>query len=57
MARVIVNNNCIGCQKCMDVCPVMANEVVDRCVIDHSLCIECGECIQACPVEALEWED
>ena len=57
MARVIVNNNCIGCQKCMDVCPVMANEVVDRCLIDHSLCIECGECIQACPVEALEWED
>jgi iron only hydrogenase large subunit-like protein len=44
---------CIGCTRCMKVCPTDAIRVVDgksRIIADR--CIDCGECFRACPYDA-----
>lgn len=51
---VSVNDECIGCETCVDACPVMAIEMEDGlAVIDQNECTECLSCIDTCPVEAI----
>ncbi len=49
---------CIGCGKCIEVCPVHAHSVSTdgsgRRVFDRKLCIRCGKCAEACCTCALE---
>jgi len=48
---------CIGCSKCLKICPVNAISMVDGKVdINQDLCVECGVCfrVKICPVNAFE---
>ena len=49
-----VSAKCIGCNKCVVVCPFGAISLVNRkAVINLSSCTLCGACVQVCPVEAI----
>lgn len=62
-ALVYTNENCIGCNKCISVCPVLtANHAVvkdgkSKIVVDADKCIGCGACFDACEHEAREFHD
>ena len=55
---IIITDHCIGCQECLDYCPVGAITMVcNKAVIDWSLCCECGACdrenVFKCPTAAI----
>lgn len=60
---VFTNDKCIGCNKCISVCPVLtANRavVVDgqpRIEVDSEHCINCGSCFDVCEHGAREYKD
>ena len=49
-------DGCIGCTKCIQVCPtdaiIGANGMQHRVIDEH--CIGCGMCIDACPVDCID---
>lgn len=49
-----INENCIGCKKCIREigCPAMS-AANDKVTIDSQLCYGCKLCTQVCPVEAI----
>ncbi len=51
-----VNDNCIGCTKCVQKCPVDAIPFTphEKHSIDPELCIKCDSCRSACPVDAID---
>ncbi len=51
-----VNDECIGCTKCVQKCPVDAIPFTphEKHSIDTELCIKCDACRAACPVDAIE---
>lgn len=50
----VVNDSCIKCKSCADVCPVDAfREGPDQLVVDPDTCIDCGVCISECPQSAI----
>ena len=47
-------NKCIGCGKCLEVCPKGAHKIEGgRRIIDRTLCVACGKCAENCFAEAL----
>jgi len=53
-ALKVVENVCIGCTHCMNVCPTKAIRVKSGTAdIDKHACVDCGECLKACPVNAI----
>ncbi|MDE5825782.1 MAG: 4Fe-4S binding protein, partial [Lachnospiraceae bacterium] len=61
---VFTNEKCIGCNKCISVCPVIvANRAVkteaglQRIEVDGEKCIACGACFDACEHNAREFVD
>lgn len=50
MSRIFWKNKCIGCQKCVDVCPL---DIGNHMQFNHR-CKLCMSCISACPSKALE---
>ena len=46
--------NCIGCGKCVPVCPFGALSLVDRKAVCNTACTLCGACVPVCPVNALQ---
>lgn len=61
---VFTNENCIGCSRCISVCPsLLANCAVDlgdgrqRIEVDGEKCIACGACFDACEHKAREFRD
>lgn len=52
----IIEEKCIGCTKCMRVCPVscITGTVKQPHIIDESECISCGVCYDACRFDAIE---
>jgi len=46
---------CVGCQQCLDACPVDAidGEQGETHEIDPEMCIGCGQCVEACPIDAI----
>ncbi len=45
---------CVGCQQCIDVCPMGAISIVNsKARIDGDNCRECGNCAQVCPENAI----
>ncbi len=54
----VVNDACVKCKSCADVCPVDAfHEGETMLVVDPDTCIDCGVCISECPQEAITSED
>lgn len=50
----LINNNCISCGTCKEVCPEHCISDSDGFVINPSSCIECGRCYENCPAEAID---
>jgi len=45
---------CIGCRKCLSVCPQNAISLVGGvAVIDKKKCIGCARCLRVCPASAI----
>lgn len=46
---------CVGCGKCVEVCPHAVFAVEDRVarIVDLDACMECGACAGNCPAEAI----
>lgn len=50
----VVNDSCIKCLSCTEVCPVGAfHEGDTQVVINPDDCIDCGVCISECPQGAI----
>lgn len=47
---------CIGCGRCLEVCPHQVFSVEGRkaAVLDSDACMECGACARNCPARAIE---
>lgn len=62
-ALVYTNEKCVGCNKCISVCPVLtANRAVlesekNKIVVDGARCVACGACFDACAHGARSFED
>ncbi|MGI5892374.1 MAG: 4Fe-4S binding protein [Bacillota bacterium] len=54
-----INDNCISCGACAEVCPVSCiyqpND--EKYSIDADRCIDCGACAEVCPVDAPEKDE
>ncbi|MFI3297075.1 MAG: [Fe-Fe] hydrogenase large subunit C-terminal domain-containing protein [bacterium] len=49
---------CIGCSRCMKVCPTEAIRVTDgKAVLHAGWCIDCGKCYRVCPTHAISISD
>ena len=45
---------CIGCKKCLSVCPQNAISIIDgKAIIDKQKCIGCGRCPGSCSEKAI----
>lgn len=53
MAAVVNREECIGCGKCEDVCPVEAIKVIEGKAQVGDECIDCGQCVDVCLVQAI----
>lgn len=47
---ITVNNKCINCNKCVEICKM------DIKIVNDHECINCGDCIKYCPTNAIEWK-
>ena len=62
---IFTNENCVGCNKCINVCSAMGacvSTVADengrsRINVDPSRCVGCGACFDACEHGAREYSD
>jgi NADH:ubiquinone oxidoreductase subunit F (NADH-binding) len=58
LIRFVITDDCIGCTKCAQGCPVDAIHSVpfEKHIIDPNTCIRCGNCREVCPSDAVEVE-
>ncbi|EBS2136307.1 hypothetical protein DRK10_23665, partial [Salmonella enterica subsp. enterica serovar Fresno] len=56
MLAVIDENNCIGCTKCIQACPVDAIVGATRAMhtVMSDLCTGCNLCVDPCPTHCIE---
>lgn len=61
---VYTNDKCIGCNKCISVCPVLTaniaediSEEMSAIRVNSDACIACGSCFDVCRHEAREYND
>jgi len=60
---VVVEVNCIGCDRCISLCFFNALEMIDKskykykrvAFVDSDNCTGCGLCFEACPTDAFIW--
>ncbi len=57
MAVKVIELKCIGCGKCVRVCPFEAIDMIDKKAKINDKCTACGQCVEACPVKAIEKEE
>jgi len=52
---IVNDDDCIGCEVCIDRCQVSAIKMIDgKAVINRDKCIGCGLCITTCTSEAIK---
>ncbi len=56
------NNKCLGCNKCIFVCPTNANEAffeAEQCKVSikNGFCVSCGQCLSICDHGARDYTD
>jgi uncharacterized protein (DUF362 family)/NAD-dependent dihydropyrimidine dehydrogenase PreA subunit len=55
---VFIYQNCIGCQKCVNICPVQAIKPsphdMKHIILTDNICIRCFCCSEVCPENAIE---
>lgn len=53
----VSRNQCVGCGKCVKVCPILAIQMDEKNpVIDEEICLGCGVCARNCPTKAITLE-
>lgn len=57
MAVKVIELKCIGCGKCVRVCPFEAIDMNEKKAKINDKCTACGQCVEACPVNAIEKEE
>jgi NADH:ubiquinone oxidoreductase subunit F (NADH-binding)/Pyruvate/2-oxoacid:ferredoxin oxidoreductase delta subunit len=55
LIKYVVKDNCFGCTKCAQICPVaaIAMKPYEKHEVDMTLCTRCDSCRLICPVEAI----
>ena len=48
-----ISQKCIGCGKCVPVCPFAAVQMIEKKAVINEACTLCGACVQVCPVAAI----
>ncbi len=59
MAAIVDPKKCVGCQSCVDACPVGAISMdpkTNKAIIDKQICIDCGTCVMICPSKAIKMQ-
>lgn len=51
--KLKINNNCVGCGKCVSVCPMNNLYIKDNKAISNNRCTMCYRCISLCPQRAI----
>jgi hypothetical protein len=55
LKAVVNQENCRGCQVCINYCPVDAIYPINNVVgIEQDKCIGCGKCVNICPAGAID---
>ncbi|UCG69132.1 MAG: FAD-binding protein [Thermoplasmata archaeon] len=54
MVVKVNEEECTGCESCIDACPIEAIEMKDGIAKIKDHCNSCNACIESCPVEAIE---
>lgn len=62
----LTSENCKGCGKCVDICPVEALSLISandpqkpkrrKARLDDEICLGCGLCVRSCPTESIRLE-
>ncbi len=57
-ALQIEEESCIGCSRCMKICPTEAIRIGGgKASIQEHRCIDCGKCYEVCPAQAISIKD
>ncbi|MCX6646075.1 MAG: 4Fe-4S binding protein, partial [bacterium] len=58
LTKLVIEEACIGCGKCIKVCPTdaIAGNMKKLHVLDKDKCIVCGSCVEICPVDCIQVE-
>ena len=57
-ALQIEDEHCIGCSRCMKICPTEAIRISGgKAAIQEHRCIDCGKCYEVCPAQAIAIKD
>lgn len=62
-SRIFTNDNCTGCNRCIESCSIPEANVAtfengkNEIHVDDDHCIRCGMCIDACPHDARDYAD
>ena len=56
---VVDNEKCVGCEECVDVCPVDVFEMEDgkSTPANAEECLGCESCVEVCEAEAITIEE
>ncbi|MCL2379052.1 MAG: 4Fe-4S binding protein [Defluviitaleaceae bacterium] len=61
--KIFTNDNCVGCNLCISVCPCNEANVAQvkdgtrKVFVDESKCINCGQCLRVCTHDARDYTD
>ena len=57
-ALQVEESRCIGCSRCMKICPTEAVRIFGgKASIQEHRCIDCGKCYEVCPAQAISIKD